>query len=56
MQEDATLGQLVMQTTIRENVALAEAQIQRESIYTWAPDSNGANDYESLTAEILTRL
>lgn len=56
MKEDATLGQLVMQTTIRENVALAEAQIQKESIHSWAPDSNGATDYENLTAEILIRL
>ncbi|QNE42387.1 ParA family protein (plasmid) [Hymenobacter sp. NBH84] len=56
MKEDAVLGQLVMQTTIRENVALAEAQIQKESIHSWAPDSNGATDYENLTAEILTRL
>ena len=56
MKEDVILGQLIMETTIRENVALAEAQIQKESIHSWAPESNGATDYENLTAEILTRL
>lgn len=48
--------QLVLETTIRENVALAEAQIQQKSIYQWAPASNGAQDYEALTREILARL
>ena len=56
MKENATLGQLVMATSIRENVSLAEAQIQKESIHAWAPDSNGARDYEALTNEILTLL
>ena len=56
MKENATLGQLVMTTSIRENVSLAEAQIQKESIHAWAPDSNGAQDYEALTNEILTLL
>ncbi|MGI4869907.1 MAG: ParA family protein [Janthinobacterium lividum] len=56
MKENEVLGQLVMQTSIRENVALAEAQIQQESIYAWAPDSNGAQDYAQLTTEILTLL
>ena len=56
MKENPTLGQLVMGTSIRENVSLAEAQIQKESIHSWAPDSNGAQDYEALTNEILTVL
>ena len=50
-------GQL-MQTTIRENVRLVETQADtiRESIHTWAPGSNGSEDYKALTAEILTRI
>lgn len=56
MKQNATLGQLVMATSIRENVSLAEAQIQKESVHEWAPDSNGAKDYEALTTEILTLL
>lgn len=47
---------LMMNTTIRENVSLAEAQIKKQSIYQWAPDSNGAIDYESLTQEIVARV
>jgi chromosome partitioning protein len=46
----------VLTTTIRENVALAEAQAQKQSIHAWAPGSNGASDYETLTREMLTRL
>jgi chromosome partitioning protein len=45
-----------MATTIRENVSLAEAQIKKQSIYQWAPESNGATDYESLTHEIIARV
>lgn len=49
-------GPLVMRTTIRPNVALVEAQIEKESIFAWAGHSAGAQDYTALTAEILTRL
>jgi chromosome partitioning protein len=51
-----TDAKLVMNTTIRENVSLAEAQIKKQSIYHWAPESNGAIDYESLTREIIARV
>ncbi|GAB2470030.1 chromosome partitioning protein ParA [Hymenobacter qilianensis] len=49
-------AKLMMETTIRENVSLAEAQIKKQSIYRWAPESNGATDYESLTREIIARV
>ena len=49
-------GPLVMATTIRPSVALVEAQIEKESIYAWASQSAGAQDYAALTTEILTRL
>jgi len=48
--------QLVMPTSIRDNVALAEAQIQRQNLYEYAPASTGAQDYQALTDEILTRI
>ena len=41
------------QTPIRQNVALAEAPTSNQSIFEYAPDSNGAKDYESLTKEII---
>jgi chromosome partitioning protein len=56
LRNDATLGPLVMETTIRENVALPESQSMRQSIYAWAPQSNGATDYRNLTAEILRKM
>ena len=46
----------VFDTKIRINVALAEAQLQGQTIFDYAPDSNGAKDYEMLVDEILTRL
>jgi chromosome partitioning protein len=49
-------GPLVMQTTIRPSVSLVEAQIEKENIYNWAPQSAGAQDYQALTTEILSRL
>lgn len=48
-------GSKVFSTKIRENIALAEAPLEGEDIFTYAPDSNGAKDYDSLTEEILSR-
>ena len=56
LQADPTLTALMMRQTIRENVSLDEAQSMQQPIYEWAPASNGAADYRSLTDEILTRL
>lgn len=56
MHEHPNLGQLLMTTTIRENVAVAEAQVQRQSLYEWAPTCAALQDYESLTAEIVATL
>jgi chromosome partitioning protein len=52
IERDPQLTGLVMQTTIRENVALPESQSMGQSIHAWAPTSNGANDYQTLTDEI----
>ena len=46
----------IFDTKIRINVALAEAQLQGQSIFDYAPDSNGAKDYEMLVEEIITKL
>lgn len=56
LKDDAALGPLVMETTIRENVSLPESQSMRQSIHAWAPQSNGATDYKNLTAEIMSKL
>lgn len=48
-------GSSVFDTMIRENIALAEAPLEGKDIFEYAPESNGAKDYESLTNEIIRR-
>ena len=48
-------GNKICKTKIRENIALAEAPLTGQDIYTYEPTSNGAKDYEALTKEILSR-
>ena len=40
-------------TIIRENISLAEAPASNQSIFKYAPKSNGAMDYSDLVTEIL---
>ena len=53
--EDRYAGKL-LQTSIRENISLREAPHAGKDIFSYAPESNGAQDYQSLTQEILNRL
>jgi chromosome partitioning protein len=46
-------GDLVFDTVIRSNVALAEAPANGQTIFEYAPKSTGAEDYASLAEEIL---
>lgn len=48
-------GEMVFQTLIRDNVALAEAPAQRKDIFAYNKSSTGAEDYLSLCREILDR-
>lgn len=43
------------ETRIRRNVRLAEAPSFGQSIFQYAPDSNGAADYQSLAAEVIAQ-
>lgn len=45
-------GSKVLSTRIRENISIAEAPLAHCSIFDYAPDSNGANDYKALATEI----
>lgn len=47
-------GSKIFDTTIRRNIRLAEAPSFGESIFEYAPHSNGAQDYRQLAEEILT--
>ncbi len=49
-------GDGLFKTTIRENIALAEAPSVDKSIFDYAPNSNGAKDFMSLTEEIIQKL
>ena len=52
--ETATqLGTVLFGTTIRENVALREAQADRRDIFSYAPRSNAAQDYNDLIDELI---
>lgn len=44
----------VFATLIRQNIALAEASAHNQSIFEYAPNSHGAEDYHALAKEILT--
>lgn len=43
----------ILKTKIRDNVALAEAPTAGKDIFSYAPNSNGAEDYTALANEIL---
>lgn len=46
------LGQALCKTAIRDNVALAEAPTQGQTIFQYAPKSKGAEDYRKLAEEL----
>ncbi|MTB53139.1 ParA family protein [Lewinella sp. W8] len=48
-------GPLLLETYIRDNVALAEAPASRQDIFEYAPSSNGAEDYLAVCKEIIER-
>ncbi len=48
-------GEKVFETMIRDNVALAEAPAQRKDIFEYNKHSSGAEDYLSLSKEIIGR-
>lgn len=51
-----TYGNKVFQTRIRENIKLAECPMAYMDITEYAPESNGAKDYQKLAREIMDRL
>jgi chromosome partitioning protein len=49
-------GAKVFKTVIGKNVRLEESPAYRETIFSYAPDSSGAGEYESLAKEVLHRV
>ena len=48
-------GDVLFKTQIRDTIALAEAPSHGKTIFEYQPRSNGADDFEALTTEILQR-
>lgn len=48
------MGAKVYRSNVRECIAVKEAQAMRQDIFTYAPKSNAAKDYNNLIDEILT--
>jgi chromosome partitioning protein len=49
----AEFGDNVFKTIIRQNVAIAEASLNRVDVFSYAPTSNGASDYMSFAKELI---
>jgi chromosome partitioning protein len=47
--------EIVMETYIPVNVALAESPSQKKSVFEYAPESKGAIAYNNLTEEIINK-
>jgi chromosome partitioning protein len=54
-QIEQTFGEKVFRTMISKSVRLEESPAYRESIFTYAPKSSGAMEYEELSLEVLNR-
>lgn len=48
-------GAAVFSTPVRKGIAIAEAQAKRSDIFTYAPDSAGAEDYGKIVEEFMQR-
>ena len=49
-------GDKVFKTVITKNVRLEESPAYRETIFSYAPDSSGAEEYERVAREVLQRV
>src|SRR5450759_1710591 len=47
---------LVCTTSVGQNIKIEEAQVQRQSILSYAPDDRGAEQYRQLAAELAARM
>jgi chromosome partitioning protein len=52
----AVFGPQMFETVITKSVRLEEAPAYRESIFTFAPQSSGAQEYAKLCDEVMTRV
>ena len=50
------LGTSLFQATIREAIAVKEAQISQQSLFTYAPKAKVTEDYRAFIEEFLERI
>lgn len=55
-QVSQVFGEKVFKTVVNKSVRLEESPAYKETIFTFAPDSSGAADYEKLAREVLQRV
>lgn len=55
-QVSAVFGDKVFKTVVNKNVRLEESPAYKETIFSFAPSSSGAEDYEKLAREVLYRV
>jgi chromosome partitioning protein len=55
-QVNQVFGEKVFKTVIGKNVRLEESPAYKETIFTYAPDSSGAEEYGKLAKEVLHRV
>ena len=55
-QLQSVFGDKVFKTMISKSVRLEESPAYKETIFTFAPDSSGAEEYERLAREVLQRV
>ena len=48
--------ELVCRSTIGQNIKIEEAQVKRQSIFTYASEDRGSAQYRELAAELLSRI
>lgn len=52
----AVFGNALFRTRIRKNVRLEESPAYKETVFTYAPKSSGAEEYKKLAQEVLQRV
>jgi len=52
----AEYPELVCRSTVGQNIKIEEAQVKRQSIFTYAPEDRGSAQYRALAAELLDRI
>jgi chromosome partitioning protein len=55
-QVQQVFGDKLFKTVVNKNVRLEESPAYKETIFTFAPDSSGAQDYDRLAREVLQRV